>query len=296
MSEYWKSTPKYWCKFCKTHVKDTPVEKKNHEATPKHQGNIQRSLRDLHRTQEREEREKQRAKDEVARLKGTASSASPGPGVGASAPKELQWNKTPTFAAPQPKGPVSLDERKRQMQQLADMGVAVAVPEQFRPEMAMAGEWHVVSQKPVYSKREENMEDVKPEARAMGVRKRKAPDDDEEDAHTILKKKGWGATYKSYPGAKGTADGEDLDALFAGGMAAAPIKMEEDVKTEADVKEEEDDDGYTVPNPTETTQVPATDPVAVKTEEDIKTETLAKIEPAEPDPKVLFKRRKNKKG
>ena len=70
MAEYWKSTPSYWCKFCSIYVRETPIERKNHEASAKHQNNIQRSLRDLHKNKEREDRDKQRAKDEVARLNG----------------------------------------------------------------------------------------------------------------------------------------------------------------------------------------------------------------------------------
>ena len=49
MSEYWKSTPKYWCKHCGIYVRDTKLERTNHEATGKHQGALKRFLRDLHR-------------------------------------------------------------------------------------------------------------------------------------------------------------------------------------------------------------------------------------------------------
>ena len=57
MSEYWKSTPKYWCKHCSVYVRDTKLERTNHEATGRHQGAIKRSLRDLHRNAEQQERE-----------------------------------------------------------------------------------------------------------------------------------------------------------------------------------------------------------------------------------------------
>ncbi|KAJ4301833.1 hypothetical protein N0V90_003929 [Kalmusia sp. IMI 367209] len=70
MAEYWKSTPKYWCKFCRDYIKDTKFERQQHEATGRHQSNIQRSLKGLHREQAATERQKQRAKDEVARLNG----------------------------------------------------------------------------------------------------------------------------------------------------------------------------------------------------------------------------------
>lgn len=120
--------PRYWCKYCKTHVRDTALEKRNHEATPRHAGNLSRSLRDLHRDNEREARDVQRAKNEAARLNGfglgsgfagiPGAAKSSGSGAG---------------------GPATADDRKRQLAQLAALGVAV--PEEFRQENAMPGEW-----------------------------------------------------------------------------------------------------------------------------------------------------------
>ncbi|KAJ9647885.1 hypothetical protein H2199_001661 [Coniosporium tulheliwenetii] len=164
MSEYWKSTPKYWCKFCKTYVRDTKFEKQQHEATPKHQNNIQRSLRDLHRNHEREEREKQRAKDEVERLNGVVAGA---------ASSDPPWKRKGAVPAAAPPKQATPEERKRQAAQLAEMGVAI--PEEFRREMAMVGDWQVTAERPVFPgvKKEEEDEDVKPEALNIGVRKRK---------------------------------------------------------------------------------------------------------------------------
>ncbi|PCD42081.1 hypothetical protein AU210_004616 [Fusarium oxysporum f. sp. radicis-cucumerinum] len=127
MSEYWKSTPKYWCKHCETYVRDTKLERQNHESTAKHQGALKRFLRDLHRNHEREEREKDRAKREVERLNGVvgASSAAAGP---SSRPAPRAQQSAPTEAS-----------LKKQREQLAAMGVAM--PSDFRPEMAMPGEW-----------------------------------------------------------------------------------------------------------------------------------------------------------
>ena len=68
--------PKYWCKYCEVYVKDTKFERAQHEATGRHQGNIQRSLKTLHRKQENEQRDKARAQAEVARLNGLVGSSS----------------------------------------------------------------------------------------------------------------------------------------------------------------------------------------------------------------------------
>ena len=110
-------------------------------------------------------------------------------------------------------------ERKAQLAQLAAMGVAV--PEDYRREMAMAGDWQTVSERLVYEdvKKEEDTEDVKPALPTgdsskinIGVRKRKFEgQDEEEEAGEKVVRKGWGSTIRAYPG---TNQDPDLDALL----------------------------------------------------------------------------------
>ncbi|KAK0509460.1 hypothetical protein JMJ35_007854 [Cladonia borealis] len=203
MSEYWKSTPKYWCKHCKTFVRDTKLEKTNHEATPKHQGNLKRFLRDLHKGHEREEREKQRAKDEVDRLNGVVS------GTGSKAPPWERKSAIPAASASRQATPA---DRKKQLAQLAELGVAV--PEDFRKEMAMVGDWQTTSERLIYdnAKKEEDGGDIKPEGLNIGVRKRKFEgQEEEEEAGERVVRRGWGSTVRAYPGQE---DDKDLDALL----------------------------------------------------------------------------------
>lgn len=227
MSEYWKSTvctnrshytvlilnifvqPKYWCKHCKTYVRDTKLEKTNHEATPKHQGNLKRFLRDLHKGHEREERDKQRAKNEVDRLNGVVTASG-------SKREGAPWERgsaipPPTVGANQQATPA---DRKRQLAQLAEMGVAI--PEDFRREMAMAGDWQTTSERPVYdndSVKKEEAEDVKPGGLNVGVRKRKFEgQEEEEEAGETVVRRGWSSTTRAYPGSGG--DGDDLSTLL----------------------------------------------------------------------------------
>jgi len=283
MSEYWKSTPKYWCKFCKTFVRDTGLERKAHDSTPKHQSNIQRSLRDLHKNTEREEREKQRAKDEVARLNGIVSgrsgSAKAGPSGG--------------YGAAGGTAKATPEERKRQMEQLAAMGIAV--PQEFRKDLAVGGEWSTVSETPIYNVKPED-EEGKPTG-SFGVRKRKL-DEDEEEALAV-EKKGWGSRFKTYPGSKGADD--DLDALLT-----APIIKKEHVK--------QDETPSLAEPETNTEALQAAEPESkevaplLKKEESIAEPPLAAIpdvdqpiapvkheEAAAADPPIVFKKRKGKR-
>ena len=198
--------PKYWCKHCKTFVRDTKLEKQNHDATPKHQGNLQRFLRELHRGNEREDREKQRAKDEVARLNGVLEGAA---GLGV-----ISSGRKPSVPAPTDKRQASPADRKRQLQQLADMGVAV--PEEARRHMAMAGDWQIQSVTPIYEKiaaaqEEEDSKKYNPSALAVGVRKRQFEGDEEkEEAGEKVVRKGWGSTIRTW---QNNDDGE-LDNLL----------------------------------------------------------------------------------
>ena len=109
MSEYWKSTPKYWCKHCSTFVRDTKLERANHDATAKHQNAVNRALRDLHRNHEREERDKERAKREVDRLNGVVSGAGSGSQASGSGRQDGGGGDVSRTA--------SEADRKRQMQQ-----------------------------------------------------------------------------------------------------------------------------------------------------------------------------------
>lgn len=216
MTEYWKASPNYWCKHCATYVRDTKLERQNHEATAKHQNAIKRSLRDLHRNHEREERDKERARREIDRLNGVVASSSAGPSRPGRASDSAE------------------SSLKQQREQLAEMGVSI--PTDFRGEMAIPGEWTVTSTRVIESEGggEQNAEKV-----ATGVRKRgdKEEDKEEDDAVKGLfkKQKRWGRDTKSIL----EGEDEELDALLSGTVR---LKEEGDVKTEikSEMKEEED--------------------------------------------------------
>ncbi|GLA75171.1 hypothetical protein AtubIFM55763_006438 [Aspergillus tubingensis] len=203
MAEYWKSAPKFWCKQCKIFIRDTAFEKSQHEATAKHQGNLKRFLRDIHRNNEQQQREAQRAKNEVERLRQTVAGPTGGKD-GDAAP----WKRAPAPAPKPQERPVSLEERKRQMAQLAEMGIAI--PEEYRSEMALAGEWQTLSEKVVQPSEESKA------SQSLGVRKRKHEERDEEEEEAKQEaerfvSKGWGSRTRVYPGAQ---EDTDLDALL----------------------------------------------------------------------------------
>ncbi|KAL8863130.1 MAG: hypothetical protein Q9178_000504 [Gyalolechia marmorata] len=300
MSEYWKSTPKYWCKHCKTFVRDTKLEKSNHEATAKHQGNIKRFLRDLHRGHEREEREKDRAKNEVERLNGvvlgTSSATQGGP----------PWSKQTASSLSLHPREATPAERKAQLARLAEMGIAV--PEDFRREMAMAGDWQTIAERPMVDrvKKEEGLEDFKhfqPDPTLnIGVRKRKFEgQEEEEDVGATVVRKGWGSTVRHYPGTDG--DGQDeLDSLLNDAAALKRQASGHEMLKPISIPEAERATGQGAPVAVE----PDTTPPSIKKEEshdidpgvaqyqEAPSGTTVKQENDTQPAAVVFKKRKSK--
>lgn len=217
MAEYWKSTPRYWCKYCSTYVRDTKLERQNHDATAKHQSAIKRSLRDLHRGKEKEEHEKERAKREVNRLNGIVSSAA-GPSS-SSSPRDAGGGG----------GALGETERKRQVQQLASLGVRI--PDQFRGDLAMAGEWTVTSTTIVPDKKNKDG-NITPDAIARGVHKRERTDEELEEEEAVKdlfkKPRRWGRDSNTTGTARGAlAEEEDLDALLSAGLVVVKKTRDE---------------------------------------------------------------------
>lgn len=210
-------------------------------------------------------------------------------------------------AAPAVSQPATASERKRQVAQLAEMGVAV--PQEFRGEMALAGEWETLSERQIEKYGDSS-------AINIGVRKRKHEgqegEEEEEGAERVVKKS-WGSTTRKYPGFQ--EEDEDLDALLQsttvvnGKKARQAVKMEpsgSDVtvkveKTEtteepepAGIKKEDSESGVSGWVPEDTSS--ATD-AAIKTEEPDETNVPSEVakEPIEGQAAgIVFKKRKSK--
>ncbi|EFX06058.1 formin-binding protein [Grosmannia clavigera kw1407] len=251
MADYWKSTPKYWCKNCSVYVTDTKFGRANHEATGKHQSAVRRALRDLHRDHDKQEREQERARREVARLNGIVDDSGDKLGPLRQSARPLQ--ATPRTAAAE----TAATAPHAQLEQLAELGVSI--PDAFRGELAMAGDWTVTTTRIV---------DTTPGsassagARAIGVRKRRRDgdaDNDGDDAEDMgggggtsgtggnsgldldaavqglfKRPRQWGRDSKTMPGCDG-----DLDNLLTSVLKTPTISIKKDAET---VKKEEENE------------------------------------------------------
>lgn len=248
MASHWKSTPSYWCKFCSSYVRDTPLERKSHESSIKHQNNIQRSLRELHKTKEREDRDKQRAKDEVARLNGLVSGKKGGSSSGIIGAQVVSGTASEAKV-------YDAAARKAHAEQLAAMGVQL--PDELKKEVTGVGEWETISSRVVNEgdsatgmsmadilKQESvKREDADSKGGVVkGVHKRRADEDEDVVGEEGARKKAaWGSRLKVYPGKNVEADeGEDLDALLSDVTAKKrqPASGDGNEETESEVKAE----------------------------------------------------------
>ena len=252
MSEYWKSTPKYWCKHCSTYVRDTKLERTNHEATGKHQGAVKRSLRDLHRNADQKEREKDRAKREVDRLNGVVSgggSSSSGP---SSASRSAAKPTGGAYGAPSQQ--VSQQDRQKQLEQLADLGVNI--PTELRGDMAMVGEWTVTATKVIADpdQTQEDRDAAAAEGRATGMkreRERTEEEKEQEDAiKGLFKKRKWGVGSKTAP----AEEDADLEALLNGPLITTKKEEAEPSRIKAEDEDATEGDGpaHVKPEPSPT--------------------------------------------
>lgn len=281
--------PRHWCKQCKIFIRDTPFEKTQHEASPKHQGSLKRFLRQIHKDNEQQQRDSQRAKSEVERLRQAV-------GGGSLTGKDGGAKRT---VAPMPKPadrPVTLEERKKQMAQLAEMGIAV--PEEFRADMALAGDWQTTSETRI-----EPIQGLEGPTKSVGVRKRKhegeGEGEEEEDEHASepVVNKGWGSRMRQYPGAQ---EDEGLDDLIA---STKDIKRTKTFIPKVEIDEQETATEQSTPTVKE--EGSSFKPVAQETKQSIQIKTEDPALPSEPDaeekpqiedatPGIVFKKRKPK--
>ncbi|KAG6036851.1 hypothetical protein E4U40_007756 [Claviceps sp. LM458 group G5] len=239
MTEYWKNSPNYWCKQCSVFVRDTKLERQNHEATARHQNAIKRSLRDLHRTHDWEQREKERARREIDRLNGVVARSSRLPN-GSEHPPEPT---TSSASSSTRQGTSTTDSAlKQQREQLAQMGVSI--PSELLPDMAMPGEWTVTNTRVID---DHNSEGNSKDRLAMGVRKRggrgweeeEEEEKEEQDAVRGLfkKPKRWGRDTRALEGEGGDAE---LDALLSGTVV---LKGEQQKQQQQQKKKEVEEEG-----------------------------------------------------
>lgn len=162
--------------------------------------------------------------------------------------------------------------------------------------MAMAGEWEVTEQRII----DDDDGEKKPDAVALGVRKRAAEDEDEEAAEA--NKRRWGSAYRSHPTDE---DDTDLDALLGNVVVKGKgLVVKSEARDDVKVELKEEPNMSDVPsqaaalvntadlNPAGIKREPSdgglTEPTAPPPDTSVKPEAEHK------EPEVVFKKRKAK--
>lgn len=196
-------------------------------------------------------------------------------------------------------------QRKQQLGQLAEMGVAI--PEDFRKEMAMAGDWQTLSETPIHEAGDNReIEDRKPDTVNVGVRKRKYEgQEEEEEAGETVVRRGWGLTTRVYPGLNERGE-DDLDLLLGKTRVNTRRISLEDNKTAGGKKPP--DQRFVEGQAAVEISQSALERPAVKKEDSGETgtplplvpahglldDTTIKVENSPLEPEIMFKKRKTK--
>lgn len=184
----------------------------------------------------------------------------------------------------------TVEDRKKQIAQLAEMGVVV--PEEYRKEMAMTGEWQTVSRRIVKTQQgedneeEENEEDNKYVGLNIGVRKRKVDDDELQHESKEKRRPRWGTEVKSFAG---NGEDDDLEALLGSTSSIKPKPEEQTELVLAEGAEREVKKGPEIKQEEILGEMLSTNSLSNKTT----SEASVKEEESE-DVSSMFKKRKSK--
>ena len=59
MSEYWVSKKKYFCKYCDIYIADDAPSRQQHENGLRHKGNVERFIRGIYKTGEKQKKDRE---------------------------------------------------------------------------------------------------------------------------------------------------------------------------------------------------------------------------------------------
>lgn len=68
MSEYWVSKKKYFCKYCDIYIADDAPSRQHHESGMRHKGNVERYIRQIYKTGEKQKKDLEEEKREMKRI------------------------------------------------------------------------------------------------------------------------------------------------------------------------------------------------------------------------------------
>ncbi|KAJ3361186.1 hypothetical protein GGF32_007741 [Allomyces javanicus] len=189
MADYWRSKPKYWCKYCKIFVTDNKISRTHHESTGEHRRSMERFIAALAEADKEKKREEAAAREMVAKIEQDAVAAFAQDlerqGTDAATTEALLAAASSARSAPAPSA------RKKPRASAAPAPDSAADNEPQRdPSIGQVGEWEVVEEVVIPPLRADADEDedvqpsvddeVKPDVEELEGRKRPRDADDEQ--------------------------------------------------------------------------------------------------------------------
>ncbi|EPS40470.1 hypothetical protein H072_5686 [Dactylellina haptotyla CBS 200.50] len=186
----------------KLFVKDSPLSRKDHEASPRHQHALQRFLRELHKNKEREAVAAENVKREAERLNNIDNPNYVAKPLARRAADLIE--KKPAKSG----NWRSEEQKQKHFDELAALGVAM--PESYRKEHAMAGEWETVRViEPPVASDEEDEEAKRTKRRKLG----EVGDEDAEDEEEAAVNN-FAVRTMDYPGDAAASSSENIGSLM----------------------------------------------------------------------------------
>ncbi|PPQ63666.1 hypothetical protein CVT24_004551 [Panaeolus cyanescens] len=191
MSEYWVSKKKYFCKYCDIYIADDAPSRQHHESGMRHKGNVERYIRQIYKTGEKQKKDLEEEKREMRRIEQAANAAfaaDVSSGVArAAAP--------PVASTSKPQKPVKPSNPYANYTTAASLGYTdpdaerIAAELERRRTQGVAGEWEVITPtEPVSTSQPTEGEQGEEEPNPL-KREAVAPPDEEDTRSFKLRKK-----------------------------------------------------------------------------------------------------------
>ena len=208
MADYWKSNARYWCEYCNLSVADNVIvrlsptvllllllllarrelfgltcageqERSRHESSDRHKGNVQRKIRNLYKSAERDKKDKAKEAAEIARIERAAQAAVGGSAASTSA-------AAGAAAAGTKKGSSGFDKSNKwaHYTTAAQLGFEEATPSSTGQD-GVPGEWQAVQRVPKPKKQRSDAGTGEDGAGEGGEGEGQAQDEEEEERQHV---------------------------------------------------------------------------------------------------------------
>ncbi|KAF8972982.1 hypothetical protein BDZ97DRAFT_1988692 [Flammula alnicola] len=208
MSDYWVSKKKYFCKYCEIYIADDAPSRKQHEIGLRHKGNVERFIRGIYKTGEKQKKDLEEEKREMKRVEQAPAAAfaeDVGAGFAKPAGPVASTSAAPKKPSTKPSNPFANYSTAQSLGYTDPDAERIAVELEVRRSQGIAGEWQTITppQPPVASS--STLHSGHPDAPAsatgeIGVKREAEAPPDEDDARAFkLRKKtlsmGLGESY-----------------------------------------------------------------------------------------------------